>query len=438
MRAAERRSMAGVTRGVSEDRPILRGSPAIAVALALDAAETRGMTPRSRHAFPACAAVAVLVAGVQAAAAPPRFTAEFIAGGLNPAAINAHGAVVGSNLSPMRGWVAQPGAAAVLLPLPAGAASSWATDINELGVVVGVVSASSSPEFNGRAAAWVPNGKGGYAVHELGALPGNAIGQATAINNLGDIVGYSSNGTYRTATLFKVGAAPVNLGSAGLFDPQDVNDRREVVDRSFTCRKLDLDTMALQDLGTPGAGYLASTAAAINEHGQVAGLVIRTTSGSCDREAARHDPDLGWQVFSVCGPYNGAQDINDRGDLVMTIQLSSYLRIDGEGTFPIESLIDAPVGQWTAFTLSGLSVNNRRQIAMSANNIALGLSGCIRLTPTGAAEDIDGDGFVGAADLANLLAAWGMCAGCGADIDGDGMVGPTDLARLLGAWSRGS
>lgn len=403
--------------------------------------------PRAVHADRSSSAIAAALATIAATpmlaseaaqAAPPRFTAEFIAGGLNPAAINASGTIVGSNHSPMRGWVAAGGSPAALLPLPAGAASSWALDINDEGVVVGVASAFSSPEFAGRAVAWVPDRKGGYTVHELGTLPGNTIGQATALNNLGDIVGYSSNGTYRTATLFRIGGAPVNLGTAGLFDPQDVNDRREVVDRSFTCRKLDLDTMSLEDLGTPGAGYLASTAAAINEHGQVAGLVIRATSTSCDREAAVHAEDGGWQVLSTCGPSNGAQDINDLGDLVMTVQISSYLRIAGEGTFEIETLIDAPVGEWYAFTLSSLSINDRRQIAMSASNPTLGLAGCVRLTPTGPAEDLDGDGMVGAPDLAALLASWGPCLGCAADIDGDGIVGAADLARLLAAWGPAS
>jgi hypothetical protein len=46
--------------------------------------------------------------------------------------------------------------------------------------------------------------------------------------------------------------------------------------------------------------------------------------------------------------------------------------------------------------------------------------------------DLDGDGAVGAPDLANLLGAWG---GTGAaDLDGDGVVGPQDLAAMLGAW----
>ena len=48
--------------------------------------------------------------------------------------------------------------------------------------------------------------------------------------------------------------------------------------------------------------------------------------------------------------------------------------------------------------------------------------------------DLDGDGFVGASDLAILLGSWGPCDGCPADFDGDGDVNAADLAQLLGAW----
>ena len=54
-------------------------------------------------------------------------------------------------------------------------------------------------------------------------------------------------------------------------------------------------------------------------------------------------------------------------------------------------------------------------------------------TPPGG-PDLDGDGTVGPADLAILLAAWGACGDCEADLDGDGIVGPSDLAILLAAW----
>jgi hypothetical protein len=45
--------------------------------------------------------------------------------------------------------------------------------------------------------------------------------------------------------------------------------------------------------------------------------------------------------------------------------------------------------------------------------------------------DLDGDGQVGASDLAALLGSWG--GGGPADFDGGG-VGASDLAALLGSW----
>jgi T5SS/PEP-CTERM-associated repeat protein len=47
--------------------------------------------------------------------------------------------------------------------------------------------------------------------------------------------------------------------------------------------------------------------------------------------------------------------------------------------------------------------------------------------------DLNGDGLVSAADLAELLGAWGSTDAC-VDLDGDGLVGASDLAALLGDW----
>jgi len=46
--------------------------------------------------------------------------------------------------------------------------------------------------------------------------------------------------------------------------------------------------------------------------------------------------------------------------------------------------------------------------------------------------DLDGDGVVGAGDLAILISAWG--GGGAADLSGDGIVGAADLAEVIGAW----
>jgi hypothetical protein len=56
------------------------------------------------------------------------------------------------------------------------------------------------------------------------------------------------------------------------------------------------------------------------------------------------------------------------------------------------------------------------------------------LTPP---QDLDGDGVVGASDLAQLIGSWGACdpeLPCPADFDGDGEVGASDLAALIGQW----
>jgi hypothetical protein len=57
--------------------------------------------------------------------------------------------------------------------------------------------------------------------------------------------------------------------------------------------------------------------------------------------------------------------------------------------------------------------------------------------PVASPWDLDGDGQVGAADLAILLGSWGLCGDCEdcpADLDGDCTVGAADLATLLGNW----
>lgn len=52
---------------------------------------------------------------------------------------------------------------------------------------------------------------------------------------------------------------------------------------------------------------------------------------------------------------------------------------------------------------------------------------------SGPAGDFDGDGIVGDKDLASFLGAWGQAEVC-ANFDEDPIVGPADLGLLLGAW----
>lgn len=57
-------------------------------------------------------------------------------------------------------------------------------------------------------------------------------------------------------------------------------------------------------------------------------------------------------------------------------------------------------------------------------------------SPTiGIPQDLDGDGIVGAGDLAMLLQAWGPCNFCPADFNGSAKVDEADLAMLLASWT---
>lgn len=75
-----------------------------------------------------------------------------------------------------------------------------------------------------------------------------------------------------------------------------------------------------------------------------------------------------------------------------------------------------------AFVLLAWSMLAATPIAAHAGDVAPSLC---------CPSDLNGDGAVGPADLAQLLGGWG---GATPDLDGDGVVGASDLAVLLGAW----
>jgi len=356
----------------------------------------RNRTMRTRSRIVAFGSVAefipvvlVLVSALVAPAfadGPPSYNYEFLGSMVGVSSMNASGVVIGSMTvsGNLRGFVAASGTPVALLPLPAGAVSSIASRISDLGVIVGAAGPAYSPEFGGKAVAWYPDGSGGYTVQELGALPGHVASHATSLNNLGDIIGYSSNGTYRYPVLFTAPGGVLDLSSTGVFDPQDINDQRVLVDRSFTCKRLDLDTMIAEDLGVPQGlpeSYLATSGIAINESNQVGGVAILATSTDCDREAARYSDDVGWEVFTSCGTGNSVLSMNDLGDVVMRLPLSLDVRYEGIGTFRIEDLIVNDVGHWVVYYLFGGAINNTRQIAVTATNNTTQQTGILLLTP---------------------------------------------------------
>lgn len=64
---------------------------------------------------------------------------------------------------------------------------------------------------------------------------------------------------------------------------------------------------------------------------------------------------------------------------------------------------------------------------------SFGMTGSINVGAKPNPADLNGDGFVNAADLTILLGTWGTSGA--ADLDGNGIVGPGDLSILLAAWT---
>lgn len=155
--------------------------------------------------------------------------------------------------------------------------------MNNAGEVVGSLFQPNTG--NPIALLWTPTGGG----QSLGALPGDNISAATAINNNGDVVGYSFSGFNSTITRAflwtKLGGIQdlgKLKGDAFVF-ALGINDAGQVVGRSCKddnhCRAfLYTPNVGMQDLGNLGGDY--AVALGINNSGQVTGISTTATGNT--------------------------------------------------------------------------------------------------------------------------------------------------------------
>ena len=319
----------------------------------------------------------------RAADAPPVYQLQYLGPG-SPAAINNNGVVVGSKLSgnnhePL---VSANGSPWTALPVPSGAMSTFPTDVNDSGVIVGV---SFSPQWNPIAVRWTPSGSG-YSVEELPRLPGDASSYALGINNLGQIVGA------RRA----LGYAPTGQGwlyseQQGLVDiaarynwwsyPTKLNDVGQVIGGA---ELLDLNTGTVRWIGDGPSNYNAVGAVDINNNGMMAGSAsLRSTSLNIV-SVFRYEGAAGWRFIAGSSKYTAASSINNQGDIGYG-ELGAGLYLDGLGVYALGSLLDPAVsGAGWAITGSGAKINDQRAVATVASNSKTGESGGVLLTPSGA------------------------------------------------------
>lgn len=334
-------------------------------------------------------AVALLVAapwsvpGAGAVDAPPSYQLQYLGTG-SPVAINASNVVVGSRLSSGSNYqplVSVGGAPWTPLPVPAGAMSTFPTDVNDSGVIVGV---SFSTQWVASAVRWRNPGSG-YVVEVLPRLPGDAASYATNINNLGQIVGarnalgYVPTGTgwfYSEAGVF----VDLYAKYGWVVAPSALNDNGQVIGGA---ERLDLTTGTVEWIGNGPTNYNAVSGVAINNSGMIAGAAsLRSTSLNIV-SVFRYEGAAGWRFIAGSSKYTVASSINALGDVGYG-ELGAGLYLDGLGTYAVNDLLtSATVQAGWAITGNGVKINDQRALATIGRNSITGESGGVLLTPIG-------------------------------------------------------
>jgi probable HAF family extracellular repeat protein len=170
-----------------------------------------------------------------------------------------------------------------------GDARSVSTAINDNGQVVGYSYQNTTAIPGSHAFSWTRDG----GMTDLGTLPGAGYSQAFGVNNHGQVVGFSGTCVYpclvttahafvwtREGGMVDIGTLPGAEGSVAY----DINDKGQIVGSSGGRAFIWTQTGGMVELGALPGHEPTSTAVAINEHGQVAGS-SGSASGLHDQHA---------------------------------------------------------------------------------------------------------------------------------------------------------
>ncbi len=319
---------------------------------------------------------------IYAQGVPPAFDLDFL-GNASPTAINNSGTVigvrtVGSTYEPL---VSSDGLPWVTLPAPAGSMSTFPIDINNRGVIVGV---SFSPQWNPIAVRWT-RGTGGYTLEILPRIANDPSSYATAINDLGQIIGARRTLGYQptgTGWIYSDTAGFTDLTTFGFWTvPRDINNSGFIIGGQ---ERLNLATGQVDVIGQGPANYNAVTSVAINASGMIAGAASLRSSSLNIVSVFRYAPTGGWTFIAGSSRYTTAYSINSLGDIGFG-ELGAGLYLDGLGTYAVGNLLDPAVRNagWT-ITGNGALVNDLRMVATVGRNTVTGETGAVLLTPIGA------------------------------------------------------
>ncbi|MDP7009319.1 MAG: hypothetical protein QGI78_07095 [Phycisphaerales bacterium] len=310
----------------------------------------------------------------------------------------------------------------------------WAYGINDLGDVVGY--SSTGPSFH--AFLW-----DGEQMQDLGKPDWAAADYSRAedINNNGWVVGMAGGVPYDLRGFIKHDAVWDEIPTFGgnesrAYSINDLNDvagwtrNEEGKFRAFAIPQGNVDLML--DIGDLGGG--AAKAFDVNNNRQIVGQ----SKGVDDFfHAFIWSQDEGMiDLGTLGGNESCAWSVSDSGVVVGKSELSNgethgFIYMDGV-------MYDA-----NHFIVPDIDITivNVRDINSSGELAAIGEypDGTKRpylLTPMGTVpEDVNGDGTVDVTDLLAVVAAWGPCKDCHEDVNGDSMVDVSDILAIIAAWN---
>jgi uncharacterized membrane protein len=184
--------------------------------------------------------------------------------------------------------------------------------VNDNGVIVGVSYTNWVPS----AVRWNPTGSG-YAVEVLPRLAGDTSSYATNINNLGQIIGARNALGYvptGQGWLYSDTLGLVALSTQyGLWTvPTGINDAGQIISG---VERLDLTTGVIDDIGSGPSNYQPITSIAINNNGMIAGSAAMSSTSLNIISIFRYEGAAGWRFIAGSSRYTTASSINNRGDI---------------------------------------------------------------------------------------------------------------------------
>ncbi len=325
--------------------------------------------------------------------APPTvYAADFVSTAATGAAMNDSGDVTGTSypdtgcgpfcLPPLE-TVVWRGSERIVLPDVPGLPGITVRSINNHGWVAGF---AGFPGTTTHAVVWKPNGST-YQAIDVGTLPGTSISDATGIDNLGRVVGWSTTSNFPpngSPFMWTESTGMVDLSTQGFPDevPIALSPGGAVATPGFWY-KLEDPSSVIAMPSPPTGFYLPGTyQTAINDAGDQARFLVSTSSQNL-RYLFRFHHEGTWQQISFTGQGNlskyGVGSINLAGDVTATVLGNGVIAHGPDGTTqPLIGLL-SPAYQAGSITLGG-PINSEGQIL---SQFIIGQSQrLVRLTPT--------------------------------------------------------